>query len=294
MIPDLGNINTQNPGISNVGIGVVGNMNVNNIQTYVADIRNTNIRDVRTWMVRPPQAIPQEVPVTQIVGTPIVNMPGCVKVNKENAKHPSNKNNQLVNDDPKQNIVACDAGMPYYEPPDYQANELTWMTVYMEPEEQESGVKTEPDAPPTPETPEPPITPASTAKVVECPPNNAQRVGDLSQSGKEKVKGYELNETKTECITLWEPVPWTQQYLPDPGIVTTTATIAAVAATSALLAKPLADLLLKTVKPTVKKVVAKVKSLLGKKDPVPSLEERRLAQRERNRAIMALRKAVKK
>ena len=29
MIPDLGNINTQNPGISNVGIGVVSNMNVN-------------------------------------------------------------------------------------------------------------------------------------------------------------------------------------------------------------------------------------------------------------------------
>ena len=295
MIPNLGNINTQNPGISNVGIGVVGNMNVNNINTQIADIRNTNIRDVRTWLIQPPQAIPQEVPVTQIVGTPIVNMPGCVKVNKENAKYPSNKNMELVNDDPKQNIVACDAGMPYYEPPDYRANELTWRTIYMEPEDGDNGVKTEPDAPPpTPDTPKPPVTPASTGEEIDCPPNNAQRVGDLSQSGKEKVKGYELNETKTECITLWEPVPWTQQYLPDPGIVTTTAAIAAVAATSALLAKPLADLLLKVVKPAVKKVVAKVKSLLGKKDPVPSLEERRLAQRDRNRAVMALRKAVKK
>ena len=294
MIPNVRNINTQNPGISNVGIGVVGKMNVNNIRTQVADIRNTNIGDIRTWMVQPPQAIPQEVPVTQIVGTPIVNMPGCVKVHKENVKRDPSQNKQLVNDDPKGNVVLCDSGMPYYEPPDYQANELTWMTVYMEPEEQEEGVKTKDPPPPTPESPSPPKTPIETAEDVPCPPNNAKRIGDLSQSGKEKVKGYELNETKTECITLWEDVPWTQQYLPDPGIVTTTATIAAVAATSALLAKPLADLLLKVVKPTVKKVIAKVKKILGKKEPVLSVREKVLAQRERNRAIMELRKAVKK
>ena len=35
-----------------------------------------------------------------------------------------------VNDDPDQNVVLCDGGMPYYEPPDYRADELTWQTVY--------------------------------------------------------------------------------------------------------------------------------------------------------------------
>ena len=258
-IPNVQVNGTGIPLIRGSGINTIGIRGVN-----VADIRSNRIPETRTWLINPPRAIPPTVPVTVFAGTPIVNMPGCVTVHKENAKRPPSRNKNLVNDDPKGQTTLCDAGMPYYQPPDYDYRELSWRTVYMNEDEEAEGVKTEPDAPPTPETPEPPITPASTAKVVECPPNNAQRVGDLSQSGKEKVKGYELNETKTECITLWEPVPWTQQYLPDPGIVTTTATIAAVAATSALLAKPLADLLLKVVKPTVKKVVGKVNAILGK------------------------------
>jgi len=287
-------IGIGNQTIPNITVNGTGIPLVRPINTGIRSIGTVNVADTRVWVINPPRTLPTDVPVTVFAGTPVVNMPGCVEIHKENAKRDPSRNKNLVNDDPKGMTTLCDAGMPNYYPADYDYRELSWQTVYMNEDEEAEGVKTEPDAPPTPETPEPPITPASTAKVVECPPNNAQRVGDLSQSGKEKVKGYELNETKTECITLWEPVPWTQQYLPDPGIVTTTATIAAVAATSALLAKPLADLLLKTVKPTVKKVVAKVKKLLGKKDPVPSLEERRLAQRERNRAIMALRKAVKK
>jgi len=272
---NTGTINIRSPGIT----GVV--------------VKDIKISDTRIWMQTPPQAIPIEPPVVVRAGTPIVNMPGCVVVNKENAKNPSSINNNLVNDDPKQNVAICDAGMPYYQPPDYQANELTWRTVYMEPEEQEGGVKTDPPEDVEASTPEAPVTPP-TKEVEECPPSNARRIGDLSQSGKEKVSGYEWNSTKTECITLWEDVPWTQEFLPDPGIVTTTATIAAVATTSALLAKPLADLLLKVVKPTVKKVIAKVKKILGKKEKVLSKKERLLAQRERNRAVMALRKAVKK
>ena len=47
-------------------------------------------------------------------------------------------------------------------------------------------------------------------------------------------------------------------------MITVTASIAVVATTSALLAKPLADLLLKVVKPTVKKVVKKIAALRGK------------------------------
>ena len=102
------------------------------------------------------------------------------------------------------------------------------------------------------------------------------------------------NRENEICVTLWEPIPFVDKYLPSAQIITTTGGIAAVATTSALLAKPLADLLLKVVKPAVKKVIGKVKSLLGKKEPVLSLRERMLAQRERNRAVMELRKALKK
>ena len=78
------------------------------------------------------------------------------------------------------------------------------------------------------------------------------------------------------------------QNIPNPGVVTTTASIAVVATTSALLAKPLADLLLKVVKPTVKKVIKKIAAIRGKVLKVESLRERRHQQRQRNKAIRVL------
>jgi len=293
MIPDIGNINTNNSGIPRVGIGniFINNSKIPNLM--FRDIAET--RNIRVWMREPPQAIPPTVPVTTFVGTPIVNIPGCVKVHKENSKRDPSRNKSLVNDDPKQTTTLCDAGAPYYEPPNYDARQLTWQTIYGEPQEEFKGLNTgEPPAPITPETPEPPQTPPQTAEDIPCPPPNARRIGDLNQAGTERVKGYELVQEGTICETVWEPIPFVDKYLPSAQVVTMTAGIAVVATSSALLAKPLADLLLKIVKPVVKKVIGKVNSLLGKKEPVLSLRERMLAQRERNRAIMELRKALKK
>ena len=78
------------------------------------------------------------------------------------------------------------------------------------------------------------------------------------------------------------------QNVPNPGVVTATASIAVVATTSALLAKPLADLLLKVVKPTVKKVIKKIAAIRGKTVKVESLRERQGQQRQRNKAIRTL------
>lgn len=97
-----------------------------------------------------------------------------------------------------------------------------------------------------------------------------------------------------------EPAPKPQQSIPEqivdglPEIsaVVTTTSIALLATTSALLAKPLADLLLKLIKPTVKKVVAKIRALRGQKPRRLSVRERCLAQRDRNRAVMALRRTL--
>ena len=253
------------------------------------------ISDARVWMKEPPQAIPPTVPVTTVVGAPIVNMPGCVKVHKENAKNPKNRNKMLVDDDPKGNTVLCDAGAPYYEPAEYDYRGLTWQTVYTDSEEAPEGIDTgEPPAPEIPDAPSPPETPGQTAEDVECPPPNARRIGDLNQAGTEKVIGYELTPDGKICETQWEAIGVAERYLPSVPIVSTTATIALVATSSALLAKPLADLLLKVVKPVIKKVVAKVKGIMGKKEPVLSVRERQLAHRERNQAIQTLKKAVKK
>jgi len=291
MIPDIPVVGGE--GIPFIQVNGTGVKLIKSIRPSNIGVRN--ISDVRVWMREPPSAIPITVPVTMNVGTPIVNMPGCVKVHKENAKNPKNRNKMLVDDDPKGNTVLCDAGAPYYEPAEYDYRGLTWQTVYTDSEEAPEGIDTgEPPAPEIPDAPSPPDTPGKTAEDVECPPPNARRIGDLNQAGTEKVVGYKLSPDKKECITEWEELSFTEQYLPSVPIVSTTATIALVATSSALLAKPLADLLLKVVKPVIKKVVTKVKTILGKKEPVLSVQERQAAQRDRNQAIQTLKKAVKK
>ena len=277
------------------GTGVKLIQTIRPTNTTISPIGVGVIADARVWMREPPQAVPITVPVTTVVGTPIVNMPGCVKVHKENAKNPKNRNKMLVDDDPKGNTVLCDAGAPYYEPAEYDYRGLTWQTVYTDSEEAPEGVDTgEPPPAPDIDPPTPPDTPGETAGNVECPPPNARRIGDLNQAGTEKVIGYKLTPDGKVCETQWETLSFTEQYLPSVPIVATTATIAVVATSSALLAKPLADLLLKVIKPVVKKVLAKVDKIRGKKEKRLSVRERLLAQRDRNRAIMELRKSLKK
>jgi len=279
-------INTRNPSIPNVGIGGVRNLNV-----YMANVRDLNIPETRVWMRDTPQAIPPDVPVVVNIGKPIVEMPGCVTVHKENIKQRS-KNKMLVNDDPKGNTTLCDSGMPSFQSIDYQHNQLTWTTVVPEEPEREPQDNEPPDAPDSPTPPGAPEVPAETVEDKECPGPNDLRVGDYTTSGDEKVSGHEWNKDETICITLYEDVGFTEKYLPSPQIVTTTATIAVVATSSALLAKPLADLLLKVIKPLVKKISAKVKKVMGKTDPVLSVQERQEQQRDRNQAIRTLKKAL--
>ena len=271
---------------------------VTNIQSTDASVESIGvgaIADARIFENGVPTVIPPTVPVTTVIGSPVVNMPGCVKVHKENVKQRS-RNKMLVDDDPKGNTVLCDAGAPYYQPADYDYRGLTWQDLNPESNETPEGIDT--GDPPTPEIPDAPPTPdtnvGGTEGPVECPPPNARRIGDLNQAGTEKVVGYELTPDGKICETKWEAISFTEQYLPSVPVVATTATIALVATSSALLAKPLADLLLKVVKPVIKKVVGKVKKIMGKTEPVLSVRERLLAQRDRNRAVMELRKALKK
>ena len=267
-IPTNSNQGIPNIEVNGTGIPLVRPVTSGVRSIGVRSINNIQIADNRVWMVNPPQAIPVDVPVTVLAGTPIVNMPGCVTVHKENAKKDPSTNKMLVNDDPKGQTTLCDAGMPYYQPPDYDYRELSWQTVYMEQDQEPEGVDTEtPDAP-VPDTPNPPPTEPPEGDP-ECPGPLDLRIGAVGPNQKEKVVGHELqpdpnNLNKKICVTLYEDIGIVEQYLPSAQVVVTTATIASVAASSALLAKPLADLLLKVVKPAVKKVIGKVNAILGK------------------------------
>ena len=155
----LRGLNIPDITVNGTGIPLIGNYTIGVRNTYVADIRNVNIQDTRSWLMNPPQAVPIDVPVTVNAGTPIVNMPGCVTVHKENAKKDPSRNKMLVNDDPNQNVTLCDAGMPYYQPPDYDYRELFWQTINTEPDDVVEGVDTDTDvdidfeSPGTPEIP---------------------------------------------------------------------------------------------------------------------------------------------
>ena len=294
----MGNINVPNvtitgPRIYDITVNGTRIPFINTSSNDIRPITTPYIAD-RSWMNDVPAVQGLTFPVTTVVGTPVVDMPGCVKVHKENTK--GNNNKMLVNDDPKGNTVLCDAGMPYYEPPDYDARSLSWETITVEQENEPDGVDTgDVDAPEPPGAPERPNTEEPDGDP-PCPGPLAPRIGDVAQNQKEKVSGFELQrdpknpDGKKICVTLYEDIGLTEQYLPSPQIVTTTAVIASVAASSALLAKPLADLLLRVVKPVVKKVVTKVNSILGKTTYRPSRSEIRADEYRKKKGLLPLKK----
>jgi hypothetical protein len=246
----------------------------------IRDIRNVEVRDINVprWMTSPPR-LPSAPPVTVEIGVPIIDIPGCVEAHLDNKK---GTNDKLVEDDSDGARVFCDGNMPSFNPIDYNPEELQ----YTQPPPKPPVVR--PPEVPTPEIPKDVTPKVETKEEVECPPPNAPRIGDVAQNQKERVSGFEVQNGV--CVTLYEDIPLTAQYLPAPQVAATTAGIAVVATSSALLAKPLADLLLKVFKPAIKKVITKISKIRGKKVKIDSLKERRDLQRERSRAIRTLRR----
>ena len=176
MIPDIPVVGGGDniPFIQVNGTGVKLIQTIRPTNTNIKPIGVGVISDARVWVIQPPAVNNLTVPVTTVVGTPIVNMPGCVKVHKENAKNPKNRNKMLVDDDPKGNTVLCDSGAQYYEPADYDYRGISCQTIYQESEEAPEGIDTgEPPTPEVPDAPPAPETPGETAGNVECPPPNA-------------------------------------------------------------------------------------------------------------------------
>ena len=243
-------------------------------------IRNVDIREVRVpdRFAEPPR-VPSAPPITEQVGVPVIDIPGCVEAHIEQ-NTTKEKNSELVDDDPKGVRVFCDGNMPSFNPINYNPDELE----LTQPPPKPPVVKP-PKTPAPPEIPKDAVPEVKAKVAPPCPGPNALRVGDVAQNQKERVSGYELQTVNGEliCVTLWEDIPIVEQYLPTAQVATTTAAIAVTAASSAILAKPLADLLLKVFKPVIKKVITKISKLRGKKVKIESLRERRDLQRERSR-----------
>jgi len=262
------------------------NVNIKNIDVRPVNVSQIDIESPPSWMFEDPGVLFVAPPAVVDIGVPIVNIPGCVEANKE--KNP--KNTSLLEDDPKGTLILCDGQTPSFNPLDFEPNQNLRTPT--------PKVKTQ-----TPKKPEPPNTEVPAPKVppvtanIECPTREQQLKNPVGKilEGNKKITGYEL--VGKECLMVTEQLDIVDQVIsniPNAGAVTTTASIAVVATTSALLAKPLADLLLRIVKPVTKKIIKKIASIRGKAVKVESVEERRVAQRDRNQAILTLKRSLKK
>ena len=244
-------------------------------------IRELNIPPVRTIFDGTAPLVPAAPPVVLEVGLPVVDIPGCVEAHEK-----SDKNENLLEDDPKGTKTFCDGQTPSFDPIQYEPERLVPTNTAPVPKT-ESPEKPAPEVPKAPEVKPPPI---NTAKI-DCPTREQELKNPVGKilKGNEKITGYEL--VGKECLMVTEKLSIPDQIvgnIPNAGAVTTTASIAVVATTSALVAKPLADLLLRVVKPTVKKIIKKIAAIRGKKTAVESVKDRRDQQRLYSHALRKL------
>ena len=228
----------------------VGDVNVPRIHTHEIPYTNIPIH---------------QVPVTLQIGNPIVDMPGCVEMHRDNKNHVSRLpfDKDLVNQDEKGMTILCPHGeYPSYEAMDYQPEQLIITQEVPPPPVQ---------PPPTPPEFKTDAIPKDDYKDPKCPGPNNLRVGDTTQSGEERVIGHQLvpdpaNPVKKICETLYEPTTALEKYLP-PANQASTVTALAVVATAGAAATPL---LIRVIKPVIKKIWKTIQKKLGKDVKEPS------------------------
>ena len=188
----------------------------------------------------------QTYPFILHIGSPIVNMPGCVKFHPDAADNRETPN--LKEEDSQGTMVLCDGQYPTYDAMDYTPEDLLIQVDTPPPVVQPPPEIDPPEVPPT----------GDLTTETPCPGPNNLRVGDLTQAGDEKVIGHELQGTV--CVTLYEPTTTAEKFLPSVNQASTTLAIAVIA-TAGAAATPL---LLRLIKPAVKKAIATIQKKTGK------------------------------
>jgi len=220
-------------------------------------IPNVTIPQVKQsdWIFGIPFIPNNDPPVTLQIGFPIVDMPGCVKMHKDNQDHvtrlPFDKD--LVNQDEKGSTTLCPHGeYPSYDAMDYQPENLIVTR----------------ETPPPPVAPPPEVEPPEIPDTgdiggkeeIPCPGPTNLRVGDVTQSGDERVVGHQLSADGKICETLYEPTSSIEKYLPSIN-QTTNVTALAVVATAGAAATPL---LIRIIRPVIKKLWTTLQKKIGK------------------------------
>ncbi len=165
-----------------------------------------------------------------------INTVGCTYQHRD-IKNTGNRN--LLIDDPNGVYTTCDSVFPSFYPIDYTPKNLIIT--------EQAPTNTD-----TPEVPDykPPVNTTDTKKeevyIPPCPSNTDQRVGDFRNEKKiERVTGHKLVDNV--CITVYEDVPFKDQYIPSAPQFTGVFSLALVGSS--------APLILNAVKPLVKKAL---------------------------------------
>ena len=230
------------------------------------DVPNITIPQFGTnevWLNSVPFVPSNHPSVTTQIGFPIVEMPGCVKMHQDNKDHVTRMpfDHDLVNQDEDGVTTLCPHGeYPSYDAMDYQPEQLIITRETPPP-------PVEP--PPTPPEFTPDAIPEAKKEDVQCPGPGQLRVGDITQSGDERVTSHELSEDGKTCVTLYEDTTVVEKFLPSVNQTTTTVAIAVVA-TAGAAATPL---LLRIFKPVITKLWKTLQKKLGKKIEPPTRAE---------------------
>jgi len=221
----------------------------------VPNITIPNVVSNQHWLNGIPNVPSNHPPITTQIGFPIVEIPGCVKMHQDNKDHVSKLpfDKDLVNQDEKGTTTLC----PHGEYPSYEAMEYTPEQLLITRETPPPPV----EPPPEIEPPEIPDTGnVGGKKEVPCPGPGQLRVGDVTQSGDERVIGHRLLEDGKTCETLYEPTTAVEKFLP-PVNQAATVTALAVVATAGAAATPL---LIRVIRPVIKKIWTTIQKKLGK------------------------------
>ena len=246
----------------------------------VPNITIPNVVSNQHWLHGIPNVPSNHPPITTQIGFPIVEIPGCVKMHQDNKDHVSKLpfDKDLVNQDEKGTTTLC----PHGEYPSYEAMDYTPEQLLITQETPPPPV----EPPPTPPEFETDAIPDTKDKEVPCPGPGNLRVGDVTQSGDERVIGHKLSDDGKVCETLYEPTTPIEKFIPSTNQATNALAIAVIA-TAGATATPI---ILRIVKPILTKIWKTIQKKMGKKVDMPSRAEIRANKYREKKGLPPLKK----
>jgi len=192
------------------------------------EIPEIGIRQINVPEVYIPEIYKPD-PVLPVITNLEIDVVGCTYQHRDIK---NTGNTQLLLDDPNGVFLTCGESLfPSFYPIDYRPDQLVIT----------EDLPITNDAPPMPEADIPETKTPEKKKeelvIPECPDKKVdQAVGDYRNAKRiERVVGHKLSSDKTECITIYEDVPFRETFIGTPEVLVSTFAIGLVAGSSAAL-----------------------------------------------------------